>query len=348
MPLDKIVTWLGGNSSLSGPEWSFDLENEVKVRSLEFKSADDMRKTLVEKVPLAIHMGAQYKGHVSDRSVVSCPLRFDIDVTDYDPVRFCCVENRTMCSSCWPLMVAAMRIIDDTLRGGFAFTQILWVFSGRRGVHCWVMDERARRLDWEGRRSIAGLFGKEISMHEMDKYYANEWYRLAEPIFQEFIRRQRLFMGPDGYDELLEFVKPDDRSRLLQTHETNLGYDDCAWPVFKESYLKYTGPSLKHWATVLQRVVMKYMSVRLDTEVTKSDTHLLKIPFSIHATTERVCCPLKSDDFKELLNFDPEAVPTLTQILEDEKSMGVFNDYLHLFRQLVPEPRPPPPQSLEW
>ena len=35
---------------------------------------------------------------------------------------------------------------------------MLWVYSGRRGVHCWVADPRARRLTNEQRMAIGKYF----------------------------------------------------------------------------------------------------------------------------------------------------------------------------------------------
>jgi DNA primase small subunit len=67
-------------------------------------------------------------------------------------------------------MKIAIKIIDRALEGiigvmgviyyytgieDFGYSHRLWVYSGRRGVHCWVCDKEARQLSQSSRNSIA-------------------------------------------------------------------------------------------------------------------------------------------------------------------------------------------------
>ena len=97
-------------------------------------------------------------------------LVFDIDMTDYDEIRTCCSDKK-ICKRCWGYIAAAVKVLDSALRGTpshsplfrsimvlmtdtFGYKHLLWVYSGRRGIHCWISDPAALDLNDEQRRAL--------------------------------------------------------------------------------------------------------------------------------------------------------------------------------------------------
>lgn len=78
---------------------------------------------------------------------------FDIDMNDYDDVRTCC-QGAKVCDRCFAYLKIAMVVISEILSEDFDFTNLLWVFSGRRGIHAWVCDEGAREMNNEMRSAV--------------------------------------------------------------------------------------------------------------------------------------------------------------------------------------------------
>ncbi|KAM7525862.1 hypothetical protein LguiA_015764 [Lonicera macranthoides] len=107
-------------------EFSFTLDNDIYLRFQSFNSASELENAIKEKCPFKIDIGPVYSVDPSKRHAyaqggdnvftpVERELVFDIDMSDYDDVRYCC-SGADVCLDCWPLMTVAVKVLDAALR----------------------------------------------------------------------------------------------------------------------------------------------------------------------------------------------------------------------------------------
>lgn len=160
-PFDTIVRWLTHNnkSQLAHRELSFEYEGSGVERYVTFVDSIAMKKRMIDrhsKVPLKVDAGAIWNRtpeKESNAKTMERELIFDFDMNDYDDVRTCC-EGKKVCTKCWKLLITAVEIIEKALAEDFGFEQLMFVFSGGRGLHIWVNDKRARELKDSVRKGL--------------------------------------------------------------------------------------------------------------------------------------------------------------------------------------------------
>lgn len=254
-------------------------------------------------------------------------LVFDIDMTDYDDVRTCCSEAN-ICNKCWKFMGVACKVIDVALRDDFGFEHILWVFSGRRGIHCWVCDKQARHLDTKGRGAVADYLQVSVSagegsatkvqLYDKQHHSIKRARSIVEPLFNDIIiEDQDVFGSQAGVEKLLKMVSEENCRKELQQQLASSSADSrTVWNTFVGYFesLRVRGQLKPKLRYIVEEVQMAMLYPRLDINVSKGTNHLLKAPFCVHPKTGKVCVPFNPNLVQK---FDPMTVPTINLLLEE-------------------------------
>ncbi|KAG1654470.1 hypothetical protein FOA52_006072 [Chlamydomonas sp. UWO 241] len=340
-------------------EFCFTLDGDIFVRYQSFKDGNEMREALKARVPSKIDIGPVYTANPQDRLKFGAgflpterELVFDIDLTDYDDVRTC-GKGGHICRKCWPLMGVAIQIIDRGLREDFGFRNILWVYSGRRGIHCWVCDPSARKLTDEQRSSIASYFavykGHEndrvkIAMGGMGSTLHPSVQAAVDVLKGEWeeslLVSQNLLMDDEMRANVLKYL-PDEalQETVRKAWDSNVvpagarGQDPnvIRWRVLEKEVALKTAEAKAALQKPIQRklercvseIILAFSYPRLDMEVSKKMNHLLKAPFCVHPKTGKVCIPI---DPSAAYDFDPESVCTVAGLLEELAGIGAVGD----------------------
>jgi len=161
-PYEDLLQWLayGRSEYLGRREISF-MVNERYLRYHSFKTATDFKTEVLSLNPQKLDIGAVYTyPPIDNQRVKTTPfmaiereLVLDIDLSDYDAVRYCC-QGASVCTKCWRYLSLAMHVLHVLLTEQFGFKHILWVFSGRRGIHAWICDAAARDMTTDERMHV--------------------------------------------------------------------------------------------------------------------------------------------------------------------------------------------------
>ncbi|XP_070824815.1 DNA primase small subunit isoform X1 [Chaetodon trifascialis] len=332
-PFSQYYRWLnyGGvqKNYFQNREFSFTLKDDIYVRYQSFSTQSELEKEMQKMNPYKIDIGAIYSHRPNQHNTVKSgtfqalekELVFDIDMTDYDDVRSCC-SAADICSKCWTLMTIAIRILNRALRDDFGFQHLLWVYSGRRGVHCWVCDEAARKLSVAARSAVAEYLSlvkggeetvKKVVLTDPIHPFIRESLTVVEQYFPRYgLQDQGILSHKESVDKVLALVPEDVRKELQQDFQ-NEKKPETRWKLIKEQAIRKQGTA-KKGQYFEKEIMLQYCYPRLDVNVSKGVNHLLKSPFSVHPKTGRISVPI---DIKELDSFDPFAVPTISLICEE-------------------------------
>ena len=177
-------------------EFSFTTGDDVYIRYLSYGNADALRKVrpnphahpkeapvivprrehrdafcaqdLCKKLPHKIDIGAVFTADPRDHKKfklfepVQREFLIDIDLTDYEFLD-CDVKKIETCDRCWPIMALAARVLNQMLVKDFGFEHLLFVYSGRRGIHCWSCDTRARVMSNDVRSAVADYLTPKLN-----------------------------------------------------------------------------------------------------------------------------------------------------------------------------------------
>lgn len=326
--------------------WNID-GKQTWQRFNSYANSGKMKADISRRLPIGIYIGPAYNFDPTLRFVfglqrlrsVEHKIIFDIDLTDYDDVRSCPCVTKTSglrcCSTCWPLAACAIIILRNLLRYKFGFHEFLFLFSGSKGAHCWVLDQAGQTWQDTARLHLSAYFRpfiKEFSRAApMQCAVLEQCYeQVIRPLFEKQI-----------VGTVVDFSTPHGRSlvvRCAQAHDTSITelafLDQLPSMPNPLNLWKYTEQALleqlSDGAAVVRSVIMMCTFPRLDKDITTSMQHLIRCPFSINGARGKLCLPIR---YQESLAFSPEHAPDSRQLDAD-----VLQPYLDVLEEAMQAP----------
>lgn len=362
-PAQEIFQALEICSSVRFREFAVTMSNGCFKRFISCKNLEQLQKMIKCMQPQKLHIGGSYNIPMIERPArptaenfhcIAKELVFDIDMTDYPATM---ITNRTDPSDAsfqksWRFMYMASMICKIILEEDFGMQNMLFVFSGRRGIHIWVNDKRALKLPAGARSAIVNymsVFDAEGKVQRSAMTYPSlqrigKWITgTGFEVFLTMAEEQR-WLYPERLDETIFAVIHDAnlqklirdqmlRCRLKAKYGDVLPCEQAmeAWQALLDIlYKPEKSDSLRYQTRRTQSerfrkitdelvlsIILHLVFPRFDRNVTTGMNHLIKAPFSVHPLTERICVPF---DPVKAMEFEDIGAVTMTQLFDSLSS----------------------------
>jgi DNA primase small subunit len=246
-------------------------------------------------------------GTMDEKGWQGADLVFDLDGDHLDGV-----DESTpypeMLGECKRALVRLLDLLTDDL--GFADEALQVVFSGGRGYHVHVRDERVRSLDSAARREIVdylraidldleGLVRTESNRGTTRRVLKTEggWGRRTHRRLLSFVEELRGMDEESAVDRLREFDGiGEKRARTI------IGAVDSTPEAIRTGNLEAGGPGVRTLVEALARETVATETAPIDEPVTTDLRRLIRFPGSLHGGTGLVVQRVPVDGVD---SFDP-------------------------------------------
>jgi DNA primase small subunit len=254
-----------------------------------------------------LNVGAMFNADPSNRYKEREPmvprrreLVIDIDLDDYGGIS---KDDLRASDMNWPLVAVGLEVVRQVLKEGFGFQHVLAVYSGRRGGHLWVCDERACCMDDQARAAIVQFL--QPSEGKGKKWWVDlvrhpNFKDISANLMVPYFRTVCVKAASDGGLGMFELafqrkaflaLMHESIGKRLESEVCEVNLPEAALDLI-EAYCK-SGPAWR-WEAY-QTAIWEMIGPRIDANVSKHANHTLKSPYSVHPKTGRISVPVLHD-----------------------------------------------------
>jgi hypothetical protein len=164
-----------GRVPLSGceivPRWEKPDGRTIMRRTEVFAADDDVVEYAQREQPDTLQIGGKSSAFAG---AVAAYFVLDVDVSDYNRAGCCPCDRSSCCNRCWDMfMVPARQVTEFLMRELMGFRFTFAVYSGARGFHQWVLDERV--LGWTNEQRLSVV--RRLRQYQRHEAWAQHIYR---------------------------------------------------------------------------------------------------------------------------------------------------------------------------